>query len=176
MTIVGVTGHQDVPVGALSRLRRQLVEALASVNQLVGVSCLAVGADQIFAEAVVNAGGRLRVIVPCVDYETTFSTNDDLERFHDLLALAENTEVLEYPAPTQDAFLAAGKRVADVSEMMIAIWDGEPARGKGGTGDVVRYAREHGTPVNVIWPRGAVRDARRPWETSRAHWERLRPR
>jgi hypothetical protein len=33
-----------------------------------------------------------------------------------------------------------------------------PARSFGGTADVVAYAREHGTPVRVIWPDGAHRD------------------
>jgi len=37
------------------------------------------------------------------------------------------------------------------------VWDGQPARAYGGTADVVAYAREHGTPVRVIWPPGAER-------------------
>lgn len=39
-----------------------------------------------------------------------------------------------------------------------AVWDGQAARAYGGTADVVAYAREHGTPVQVIWPHGAERD------------------
>jgi hypothetical protein len=34
------------------------------------------------------------------------------------------------------------------------------ARSYGGTADVVAYAREHGTPVRVIWPDGAQRGER----------------
>jgi hypothetical protein len=47
--------------------------------------------------------------------------------------------------------------LADVDELF-AVWDGEPARGYGGTADVVAYARQLGTPVRIIWPRGARRD------------------
>jgi hypothetical protein len=36
--------------------------------------------------------------------------------------------------------------------MLVAIWDGKPARGLGGTGDVVRYAQEKGTAVSIVWP------------------------
>ena len=39
-----------------------------------------------------------------------------------------------------------------------AVWDGKPARGYGGTADVVACARENGVPVRVIWPAGARRD------------------
>ena len=44
------------------------------------------------------------------------------------------------------------------ADLLIAVWDGLPARGLGGTADVVAYARDHGIPVSVIWPEGARRD------------------
>jgi hypothetical protein len=37
-------------------------------------------------------------------------------------------------------------------------WDGKPARGYGGTADVVAEARNKGIPVTVIRPEGAGRD------------------
>ena len=48
--------------------------------------------------------------------------------------------------------MAAGKSIVDSCEMLIAIWDGKPARGLGGTGDVVRYARKTGKAVSIVWP------------------------
>jgi hypothetical protein len=45
----------------------------------------------------------------------------------------------------------------DRSDVLLAVWDGRPARGFGGTGDVVAYARRRGVPVEVVWPRGAER-------------------
>lgn len=47
--------------------------------------------------------------------------------------------------------------VALVDELL-AVWDGQPARGFGGTADVVRYAQRHGTPVRRLWPKNATRD------------------
>ena len=46
----------------------------------------------------------------------------------------------------------------DQAERTFAVWDGKPARGYGGTADVVAEARDRGTPVTVIWPEGATRD------------------
>ncbi|GAB2826863.1 hypothetical protein GCM10027073_64840 [Streptomyces chlorus] len=46
--------------------------------------------------------------------------------------------------------------LADSGELL-AVWDGKPARGFGGTADVVSYAERSGTPVRVLWPEGATR-------------------
>ncbi len=47
--------------------------------------------------------------------------------------------------------------ISMISELF-AVWDGQPARGYGGTADVVTRARDRGRPVRVIWPDGATRD------------------
>jgi hypothetical protein len=33
--------------------------------------------------------------------------------------------------------------------VLIALWDGQPSRGKGGTAEIVAYARQRGIPV--VW-------------------------
>jgi len=45
-----------------------------------------------------------------------------------------------------------GRWVVDHSDHLVAVWDGMAARGPGGTGDVVAYARERGHPVTVVTP------------------------
>lgn len=50
------------------------------------------------------------------------------------------------------ASTAAPKRVVDLSEFMLAVWDGQPAKGKGGTADVVSYAQQKATPVLILDP------------------------
>jgi hypothetical protein len=49
-----------------------------------------------------------------------------------------------------DAYLDCGMATVDGSDVLLAVWDGEPARGKGGTGDVVAYARSLGRPLVLI--------------------------
>jgi hypothetical protein len=39
-------------------------------------------------------------------------------------------------------------------EQLLTIWDGLPAKGEGGTADIVAYARKRGRRVIVIWPPG----------------------
>ena len=52
--------------------------------------------------------------------------------------------------------MATSKLMVDQADELYAVWDGKPARSYGGTADVA-YAREHSTPVRVIWPDGAQR-------------------
>jgi hypothetical protein len=54
--------------------------------------------------------------------------------------------------------MAASKLMIDTADELYAVWDGRPARGYGGTADVVAYAHELGKPVHIIWPAGAKRD------------------
>jgi hypothetical protein len=156
MTRIGVTGHQNIPPGAREIVSRMVQDALAGLPAPVAVSSLAAGADQIVAAAVLEAGGSLVLVVPCEQYRTTF-IGDDLKRYDHLSALAVDVEQLRFDEPFEEAFMAAGKRVVDLSEQVLAIWDGHPAVGYGGTADVVEYARGLGRDVTVIWPQGVAR-------------------
>ena len=118
---------------------------------------LAEGSDQIFAEVVLDAGGTLVVVVPSQDYEQTFEDESVLANYQSLLARAARVVMLDSPIPSQDAFWVAGRRVVDDAQRLVAVWDGKPAGGLGGTADVVRYANELGMEVDVVWPEGSLR-------------------
>lgn len=155
---IGLSGHQDIPQEAIAFVKQGISSIVSRLkDDLVGVSSLAAGADQLFASTVLEYGGRLHIIIPSEGYETTFSETDDLNRFRLLLKKADTVETLNYPEPSEEAFFAAGHRVVDNSDLLIAVWDGKPAEGRGGTADIVHYARSCGTNVEVIWPPGVAR-------------------
>lgn len=52
-------------------------------------------------------------------------------------------------AERQAAYEACGRHVVDHSDALLAVWDGEPSAGRGGTGDIVAYARARQRPL--IW-------------------------
>lgn len=54
--------------------------------------------------------------------------------------------------------MQASRLMIDKADSLVALWDSKPARGYGGTADIVAYAREVGTPATVVWPPGATRD------------------
>ena len=159
MTVVGCTGHQSLSRHTRAAIRDAISARLRQLHDddLEGICSLAVGADQVFARALLATGGDLHVIVPSADYASTFQTPEDRANYTELLACSASSEELPFAAPTERAFMAAGREVADRSDVLFAIWDGAPAAGLGGTADIVRYAKDHGKPVEVIWPQGARR-------------------
>lgn len=157
MTAVGVTGHQSMPPEAVEFAERQLEQFLAAQpGPLVGLSCLAAGSDQLFARAVLNAGGSLIGVIPSKGYESTF---DGAARATYVELLGRCTEViaLEYDHPAEEAFMAGGEEVARRCDVLVAVWDGCPAAGLGGTADAVAFARSLGKQVVVMWPEGVRR-------------------
>jgi len=154
---VGFTGHQGLPELTVPLIRDAIAAELAGEGPVHGFCSLAEGSDQLFAGCVIDAGGFLNVIVPCQRYELAFTDQGALARYHAYLARAEQVINLSYPEPSEEAFWSAGKRVVEESERMIAVWDGRPSRGLGGTADVVALARESGRHVKVIWPRSSAR-------------------
>ncbi|MEV8475360.1 hypothetical protein [Streptomyces sp. NPDC051173] len=84
---LGITGHRGLPIEVERRVRAALVDvvkAFAPVD-LVGASCIADGPDAWFAQAVLDHGGRVEVIVPAEEYraglpEWHHETYDELLR------------------------------------------------------------------------------------------------
>ena len=50
----------------------------------------------------------------------------------------------------EDAYLDCGMETVNDADVLLALWDGEAAHGKGGTGDVVGYAKSLCKPVIII--------------------------
>jgi hypothetical protein len=117
----------------------------------LGLTSLAAGSDQLFASVLLERHIPFDVIIPCRHYDTTF---DDitLPRYKELLAKAQQQTTLAFPSPSEQAFWTAGRQIVDGSDLLIAIWDGQEARGLGGTGDVVSYALDAGRAVLHIDP------------------------
>ena len=85
-------------------------------------------------------------MIPSEGYEKTFSKRAHAEYFR-LKKLSNSIELLNFPVPSEEAFLAAGKHIADHSDVIFAVWDGLPAKGIGGTADIVKYALSIGKQV-----------------------------
>lgn len=165
MTTVGVTGHRAIPAEAYDYVHAGLTAVLSGEScarrqdrrPLRVFSSLAIGADQIFAEVALDHGARLTAVLPATDYESTFAPHE-LPRYRGLLRRADACVVLDYAEVCDEAYYAAGAYIADHCDLILAVWDGCPARGLGGTGDIVDYARGLGKPVSVIWKAGVERE------------------
>ena len=68
---LGVTGHRHLIRDTVELVTHALDECVArhaAARPLMGISCLAEGADQLFARIVLEHGGDLEVVIPAEDY------------------------------------------------------------------------------------------------------------
>jgi hypothetical protein len=139
---IGVTGHQKLENPAdWDWVKEEINKVLIGIAPpITGISSLAIGADQLFANAVLQHHGSLEVIIPFPEYEETFEAEPDRESYKQLLAAASKVEVLERKGSDEECYLKAGKKVIDEANLLVAVWNGKPAAGLGGTGDAVSYA------------------------------------
>jgi hypothetical protein len=150
---VGITGHQEFEDPSVLPWIRECIRArLSGSSELRGLSSLAKGADQLFARVVLELGGNLEAVLPFAGYDGTFENPQDATYFRELLARCSAVTTLTFAHTKEQSYLLAGKYIADHSELLIAVWDGKPAAGLGGTADVVSYARRDGRAVYQINP------------------------
>jgi hypothetical protein len=167
---VGITGHRppllDDQAEALVRplladVLKGLAEAAAELRTLQAdlfddvqfvprfVSPLAEGADQFGAAVALDLGYRLNAILPLPreDYRDDFDAAGRA-RFEALLERADC--IFELPPQAsgrEESYTLAGRATVAHCDILIALWDGGPARGPGGTAEVVSLALRSGLPV-----------------------------
>jgi len=155
MTAIGVTGHRALH--HTDAITEEIDAALIRIRAhypapFVVYSELAEGADRLVARRVMDMlEADLIAVLPLEqsDYVSDFPQDDSLAEFHELLAQA--SEVVELPpAPSRDAaYEAAGRYILDHADVLIAVWDGQPPRGQGGTGQIVAEAQQRA--IAVFW-------------------------
>lgn len=174
-TAVGVTGHR-----ALARVDLVAAGVDAAIARLdrvapgpwTAVSALAEGADRLVAERLMaRPGTRLVAVLPLepAEYERDFAEAGSRSAFRRLLAAAAEVEVVPPREDRDAAYEAAGVGVLERSDILIAVWDGARARGRGGTGAIVSEARRRRMPL--AWVHAAAAGDR---DAAVVTWERLR--
>jgi hypothetical protein len=159
MTRIAISGHRGFSPQVAALIEHAIRAELSpyASDDLVGISCLADGADQIFARAVVDRGGKLEVVVPAERYRDALP--EEAHRDYDeLISRAVAVRRMDHVESTAESHMDASIEMLKHAEILFAVWDGLAARSFGGTADVVSRAREIGLPVTVIWPEGAYRD------------------
>lgn len=152
---IGFSGHQQLSDESTQQfVAQQLRELLTMYQQqackqgqkMLVHSALAMGADQLFVKTALELSIPVEVVIPCAKYTEIFSTPETLDAYHRLLNCCQDVHSLPFDDCSEDAYLAAGRWVVDHSDLVILVWNGYPAIGKGGTADVASYARLVGCP------------------------------
>ncbi len=169
---IGITGTRTLTEDPtrLARLTHQMRQLLvlvkAQAQALVGVfdsytpcppllrivSPLAEGADRLVARLALELGYQLEVLLPFAqaEYERDFTSEESLADFRALLDRAEGRVLALDGGRGDDAagsYSAVGRMVVRNCDLVLALWDGHPGKGVGGTADTVRFAARSGPPV-----------------------------
>jgi hypothetical protein len=156
--IIGVTGHRTLqnpnPIIAGVDKTLQAIKKIFENESIVILSPLAEGADRIIAERALAIDGTKLIAVlpmPVEVYLEDFQSPISIKEFQGLLELAD--EIIELPRiiNREESYRNVGKYLVAHCDVMIAIWDGQPARGPGGTAEVVALARDRNLPVAWIY-------------------------
>jgi hypothetical protein len=145
------------------------------------VSALASGADQWVAQIATlpDLNFELQCILPFQqdEYINDFSDLSEKELFNKLLNQASSVLELDGKVirdeagnrkPDNHSYEAVGRALLNQTDILIAVWDGKEANGKGGTGQVVKEALMNGIPV--IW---VPWSAPGKWSLQAAKWQLL---
>jgi hypothetical protein len=194
---VGVTGHRDVNLSGadrgaieaavadvLARLQRALDEVRQAhaaafapeAARLRLVSALADGADTLVAKSALAAGWRLDACLPFTreEYAGDFAEGAAREELATLLGSAGSCfELPGRRAESEAAYEGVGRLVLEQSDVLLALWDGDLNRGRGGTSRVVAEAvarhipvihvHTHAdAPVQVLWSGLGVAEVESP--------------
>lgn len=132
------------------RCHQLLAQAHAEFGRIEALTALAEGGDTLFAEVALALRIPVRVVVPFRGFEEDFEDGPPRQRYHQLLGLTGRKTHLPFAERSDEAYWQSGLWVADRADLLIAIWDGKPARGHGGTAEVVEYARKRGSRVELV--------------------------
>jgi hypothetical protein len=160
---VGVTGHRPnrLPERVWGRIKADLAEVMAGIEgdnpgrRPVLLSGLAEGADRLAAFVALGRGWALHAILAFhrTRFEQDFAEPAAVGEFRALLAaaseLTEPGRTAHIGRPPEDGYGAVGRKLIARSDVLIAVWDGEGSRGRGGTTEVIEQVRLKGTPA--IW-------------------------
>lgn len=152
-TAIGFTGHRTLPDEGKCRklIYDFLREGKAAARGLIyGVSSVAAGGDLLFAESCIELEIPLRVLLPFPAEE--FRNDFDAatwSRAENAIRKAVSVEVTGGGESRDERYYECGIQTVKQSRLLIALWNGEPARGLGGTANIIAFAREIGRPV--VW-------------------------
>lgn len=181
--VIGVTGHRDLRERDIPTLRAlvyaelQKLKDTYSHSQLTMLNSLAAGADLLCAEVAMEVGVALIVPLPMPveEYRRDFE-DADLIRLDAALQKARDVFIApvteHYPEPVSREFLyrQASRYVALHSHVLLALWDGFPAKPDGcGTAEAVGFmlrrsfesghscfqARNDGAVIHILTPRNS---------------------
>jgi len=155
---IGFTGHRKLQDEAKCRdaIRKELLEWIEKVPGVVyGVTSAAAGGDLLFAETCIELNLPVRVFLPVPKEQFREDFDEPAwARAECVFRKALSVEITGGGEKLLERYYECGIETVQQSQVLMALWDGEPSQGLGGTADMVHFAKEQGRPV--IWIHSAT--------------------
>jgi hypothetical protein len=151
---IGFTGHRHLPDESKSRacILKFLQDFKSRTNKTVyGVTSAAAGGDLLFAESCIQLGLSIRILLPAPKEQ--FREDFDAatwSRAESVMQRAISVEVIGCGQTKEERYYECGAETVQQSEILLALWDGKPSQGLGGTEEIFTYAKNQGRPVAWI--------------------------
>jgi len=149
--VFGVTGHRDLRDEDVYKLEESVRSLFVRYQhkyphtEIIVISALAEGADMLVARVAMELGLTLHVLLPYEEkeYLNSFDDPDNSEMFHKLKEYASRVEVNACVKTHgyETCYQLLGERIADESNILLALWDGVNNGKAGGTSAIVKYQR-----------------------------------
>ncbi len=163
--VIGITGHRDLRPEDIQPLRDSITTIFRDMltnypfTPVTVLSSLAEGADRIGAMVAIEMGIDLICPLPFEKelYLADFSSDESKKEFEYILTQAsswfslplvegaKHEDIVQHGHSRDMQYAQVGAYLAQHSQVMIALWDGELLEAIGGTGKVVHY-KLHGVP------------------------------
>jgi hypothetical protein len=172
--VIGVTGHRNIASddpalrAVVEKQFSQLAKDYPGTPFLV-LSGLAEGFDRLAAHVALEALPECRLIavlpMPRADYEADFEAEASRAEFAALMDRAEGRIEIappvgddwKTPGEARNALYAkGGAATAEHAQILIALWDGQPPRGEGGTARVVEWFKRGLAPKRYSFHEGEL--------------------
>ena len=171
MLRIGISGHTDLDPSHMEIVQEAVKQAIAFIEQqfpenyLTVFSPLMLGADRLVArELLKKDASRLIAVLPVPqdEYINDFGPTDDYRvdtkgselrrefRYWLSTRAIEIIEIRTQPTRTE-AYLKAGRFIAEHSDLMIVVWDGQAGANASTTAQNVRQAEKFEMPICHIW-------------------------
>ncbi len=163
---IGISGKRNIKHNEKDIVRKCIETQIKAIlkdhhtTEFVGYSSLAIGADTIFADVVVNIFKMpLHVVLPfpIEEYQKDFAAEEDILNLNYFLANNEEIVFVSDTVPTttderNQKYFDAGKFIVDKCDNVVFVWDKLKPEGKGGTAEIIGYYSDmkNRFPVNFV--------------------------
>jgi hypothetical protein len=161
--LIGFTGHRS---GLNEELIRPAMTAVLADLQMRAVKAggtaelyasLAEGADALCIESARSLDLPVHLLLPLpeAEFSQDFTSLDAWQRSQAEIEHArmrpgrDSVHLVPGESARPECYFNQGIHMLDAVDVLVAVWDGAPARGMGGTAEMVNHARAIGVPV--VW-------------------------